>query len=61
MTLEAVLSIIQLNLQLLVAATEKMTPEQFQALWARHEARLDFWEGLAQKLTTPAIDAPNAG
>lgn len=46
-TLNLVLGIIASLLKLAEQAAEKMTPEQFQAMWDRHEKRMEFWEGLA--------------
>jgi hypothetical protein len=48
-TLNLVLGIITSLLKLAEQAAEKMTPDQFQAMWERHEKRMEFWEGLAEK------------
>ena len=48
-TLNLVLGIIASLLKLAEQAAEKMTPEQFQVMWARHEERMAFWEGFASK------------
>ena len=48
-TLNLVLGIVASLLKLAEQAAEKMTPEQFQAMWVRHEERMAFWEGLVNK------------
>lgn len=51
-TLNLILSIIASIVKMAEHAAEKMTPEQFQAMWERHEARMAFWERLAAQFTT---------
>ena len=46
-----VLIIIRLSLELALEAVKSMTPEQAEAFWARHEARMKFWETAYAKLT----------
>lgn len=48
-TLTLVLSIIASLLKIAERSMETMTPEQLAPFLARHEARMAFWEGLAQR------------
>lgn len=49
LTIDLVLRIIVLLLELMVETTKKATPEQVQAILDRHERRMDFFEGLLKK------------
>ena len=48
-TLNLVLGIIASLLKMAEKAVENMTPEQLTPFLERHEARMEFWEGLAKK------------
>ncbi len=58
MTLDLVLSIIDQSLKLANTLAEDMTPEQRQQLWARHDARMERWERLVDKIDTGEKGAP---
>ena len=47
-TLNLVLGIVLETLKGANLAFEKMTPEQVQGAWERHEKRLEFWQNLVQ-------------
>jgi hypothetical protein len=51
MSLEAILVIIQLNLQIVLELLKDLTPEQKQQLWTEHRQRLEFWEKLLDRAT----------
>lgn len=48
-TVNLILTIIASSLKIAEKAVESMTPEQFQAFWARHEERMTFWTGLLER------------
>ena len=49
MTLPLILGILDKLLALALMAMESMTPEQRTAFWDRHEARIAFFTGLAER------------
>jgi hypothetical protein len=57
LTAETVLQIIRLSLELALEAMKGMNDEQRQAFWARHEKRVEFWEGLLAKLSPGAAQS----
>lgn len=50
MGLLSVLKIIELSLELALAITRTLPPEQAAGFWTRHETRLAFWQGVAERL-----------
>jgi len=50
MTIELVLSIINQSLILANTMALSMSPEQRQQLWERHNARMERWEAMLDKL-----------
>ena len=47
----SVLRIIELLLELAVEAVKGMTPDQKAAFWERHERRMEFWQGVLERIT----------
>jgi hypothetical protein len=50
MAFELILSIIDQTLKLANTVVESMTPDQKQAFLARHEQRMEWLQGVAEKL-----------
>ena len=59
LTAQTVLAIIEESLKLANTLAESMTPEQRQALWARHDARMQFWEQVLSRFREFTGDAPD--
>jgi len=51
-TLDLVLGLMKTELDIVLVMVQSMTPEQRQALWTRHEARLERWDKLVDRLTS---------
>lgn len=51
MTLDFVLGIIKTELDIVLLVVQSISPEQRQALWARHEVRQARWDRIVDKLT----------
>lgn len=53
LTLDLVLSIIKLSLEIALEATRSMNEEQRHTFWQRHEDRVEFWRAMVVTLQQP--------
>lgn len=54
MPVATILEIIRLNLEIFLKILDGLTPDQRSQLWAEHEQRQAFWQGLVKKLSPDA-------